>query len=58
MYEGVKDNCPEVENWKNMRVLFLTDTGDVEHENLMKLTKENVGSDGKRGSLEGSSSLA
>jgi len=30
-----------------MRVLFLTDTGDVEHENLMKLTKENVGSDGK-----------
>lgn len=30
-----------------MRVLFLTDTRAVEHENLIKLTKENVGSDGK-----------
>ena len=39
LYEGIQDKCPEVENWKNMRVLTLTDTGDIEHENLIKLAR-------------------
>ena len=47
LYQGIQDNCPEVENWKNMRVLWLTETGPIEHENLIKLTRDTVGRDGK-----------
>ncbi len=35
-----EEDYPDVMNLKNMRVLILTDTGDQEHENLIKLARD------------------